>query len=81
MKAQLNVAINTRQMIGNSLQKEANATLVMSKQQTVLFLNEWLCKVGSQTGNVARPHLHACGNAEACIHPLVALGGYPSVST
>ena len=39
MKAQVNVAGNTKHLVSIALQKEANATLVMSKQKTVLFPN------------------------------------------
>ena len=49
MKAQVNEAgpNNTRHLVSSTLQKEANATMIMAKQKTVLFPNgcvDWAIK-------------------------------------
>ena len=72
MKGQVIVAGNTTHLVSIALQKEAkfNATLVTSKQKTVLFPDtcvNWAIKTR------AHPQLPACGSADQWIYHLVAL--------
>ena len=45
MKAQASVAMHTSHLISMALSKEANATLIVLKQNVAVY--QWLCKQGS----------------------------------
>ena len=79
MKAQINVADNTRHLVRFMLQKEAEAALVMSKQTTVVLLNS--CVKWQQIKVVAHHRLPAFGSADQMCLSLGGLdGGHLSVS-
>lgn len=89
MTALLKIAGNMRHLVNIALQNMTNAAaaLVISKQKPVLILDgciTWAMQQASPARiRAVPPQLHASGNTEKDMHPLMALMGvsHPSVST